>query len=314
MINAEKKNQLMEAFHTKVRENAEANLADLNLKGYCDGGDMTVVRSAVAKIEANVTSAVPAELPTPKASLYTNGTGTGDGAVTVLSLSLTNGWKDPKAFKYSLKVPVTNGDLDQTVLAFLEEAYANLLEDVIANENLEEVNTLLAEVCEMAGVSYRVSIETPLNNNGKKLLDISDTEVVFVADMDRLFALDDVLVLHPVDDLVSEEMIANAKKAMADEIGLCQTTPQLVGAHGGSLVKYISAIGSQVKAITLIRKVASKNVKRLTGKKDTAAYFEDGDVYALMARVDGNLQVVLTPFDVNTLMNVDRDIVAELSA
>ena len=73
--------------------------------------------------------------------------------------------------------------------------------------------------------------------------------------INRIFDIDDILVFQEVDMQFTEEKIEAAKEPMVDEIGLAQTVVQFAGIRGGSLIKYLCNIGSQVKAITLIKKV-----------------------------------------------------------
>ena len=312
MINTEKKLELMKQFEEGIKANVSANLSELNLVGFCGAGKMDLVKEAVEKIRANIISAVPTGYPIPKASLYVNGTGNGSN-VTVISITLTNGWKDTQEFKFSNQFPVGE-NIVTVITAFFQAAYEKLFMDVLADENLKVINDMFEDFCKKAGLGYTVKVVSPLNQDGKKIAYIADDAIEFVADEDRLFNIDDILVFQDADALITEEQIEAAKQPLIDELGLAQTTVQLVGAHGGSLIKYLCGIGTQVKAITLIRKVNNKNAERLTGKKDSVAYYEKDGVYSVVARRDGKFEVLLKPFDVKTLANVDVDVVKELTA
>lgn len=310
MVNIAARDKILNLFRDSVQAHIDENLAGVNLKEQCANGDMDIIRATVRAIESSVIAAIPAGIGVPKASLYINGTGDGQ-KVTVLSLSLTSGWKDAKKFKYSIKLPVDDGIMP-TISDFMKESYEDLLGDIIAAENLTRVNELLNKLTAEAGVNYTIQVVTPTGNNCGAVQVISDTEAVFVVDMNRIFEIDDIMALAEPNELITEEMIADAQKKLADEIGLCQTTPQLVGKHGGSFLKHLCKIGTQVKAITLIGKTVSKNAEKLTGKNDTRAYFRKDKVYAILDRVDGNLEVSLSPFNVDTLMNEDFDVLSAI--
>lgn len=311
MVNVAKKEELFAKFVEGVESNVNENLAGLDMAGFCAEGNADLVKDCVEKIRANVTSAVPFGYAIPKASLYVSSSGTDGKSISVISITLTNGWKDEKKFKFATQLPVRTSIVEE-VKDFFFEAYKQLFMDILIAENLEDINALIAECTEKAGLNYKVVVVSPLGNDGKKVAYISDEEVDFVADINRIFDIDDILVLQAPDELITEEKIENAKQPLVDEFGLSQTTVQLVGAHGGSLIKYLCNIGTQVKAITLIRKVNNKNAQRLTGKKDTVAYYENGDVYAVVTRRDGAFDVLLKPFNVKTLVNEDVDVLAAL--
>mgnify|MGYP007031359783 CR=1 FL=1 len=312
MINLSRKEELLKEFAENVEANVKENLSNLDLFGFAKSGNMDLVKESIVKIRANIVAAFPYGYEMPKASLYTTGAANEKGVITVLSITLTNSWKSEKTFKFAVHMNVEENIIER-VIDYFKEVYEQLLLDMFVEENLEEINKLYEELTSRAGVNYTVKLVSPLNQNNRKIAFISDDEIDFVADINRIFDIDDILVFQEVDMQFTEEKIEAAKEPMVDEIGLAQTVVQFAGIRGGSLIKYLCNIGSQVKAITLIKKVNNKNARRLTGKKDTTAYYENEGVYAVVARRDGNFEVLLKPFDINTLESVDVDVVAELS-
>lgn len=309
MVNAKQKESLFMAFVDAIKENVKENLGSLDMPALCASGDVETVKRAVEKIRSNVTSAIPQGYAIPKASLYTSCSGTEDNdkKISMISVSLTNGWKDEKKFKFSIKVFADKYAVSNLV-EFFQSGYSELFEDILVCENLDAVNAVIGECAQAAGLPYEVKVVSPLYMNGKKLRYISDDSVEFVVDINKIFDIEDIMALQVPDEMIKEEQIAAAKQNVTDELGLYQTTPQLVGAHGGKLIKYLCNIGTQVKAMTLIRKVNNKNVERLTGAKDTTAYYEKDGVYAVVARRDGAFEVLLKPFDMETLVNADVDV------
>lgn len=313
MISREMKEELVTKFHEGVEANLTANMGNVDLYRYCQNGDSDAVKQVCEKVRANICNAIPEGYEVPKAVMHVTCTGSGSD-IRVISLSLVNGIRDDKKFKFSIQLPVSENILDRLVMWF-RAAYDKLVMEKFLEENIEGVNDLLAEISEMAGVSYKVRVVSPLNCEGRKISFISDEEIDFVVDMDNIFEVDDILVFQsPEGEFITEEKIAEAKKALADELGLIQTTVKLVENHGGSLLKYLCGIGTQVKAITLIRKVNNKNVDRLRGTHDTFAYYENDGVYSVVCRRDGQYSVILKPIDVKTLEPVDIDVLAKIGA
>ena len=98
---------------------------------------------------------------------------------------------------------------------------------------------------------------------------------------------------------------------MVDELRLAQTTAQLVNMQGGALVAYICGISKRVKPMTIIKSIYSENVAT-SGKKNGIAYYLKDNVYAAINFTDGVPEVILSPFDINTFVNVDKDVLADI--
>ena len=313
MISKSERDRLVAEFHEGVEKNLKENMENVKLVEYCKNGDKDAVKQVCEKVRANICSAIPEGYSIPKAVMHVTCTGTG-ADVTVISVSLMNGIKDEKKFKFSIAIPVAE-DIQSKLVNFFKAAYDQRVMEKFVEENIDGVNTLLDELTERAGVSYKVHVVSPLNRQGRKIAFISDDEVEFVVDLENIFDVEDILVFQEVDgDVITEEKLEGAKEALANEIGLIQTTVKLVDAHGGSLLKILCNIGTQVKAMSLIRKVNPKNVECLRGTNDTCAYYEKDGVYAVLSRQDGILNVILKPFDVKTLDPVDVDVLAKINA
>lgn len=313
MISKSERDRLVVAFHEGVEKNLKENMVNVKLVEYCKNGDKDAVKQVCEKVRANIVSAIPSGYSIPKAVMHVTCTGSG-ADITVISISLMNGIRDEKKFKFSIAIPVAE-DVLTKLTNFFKAAYDQLVMEKFVEENIEGVNDLLSEITEMAGVGYKVKVVSPLNRQGRKIAYISDDEVEFVVDLENIFDVEDILVFQQAEgEFITEERIAEAKKALADELGLIQTTVKLVDAHGGSLLKFLCNIGTQVKAMSLIRKVNPKNVERLRGGNDTLAYYENDGVYAIVSRQDGKYDIVLKPFDMKTLEPVDVDVLSKIGA
>lgn len=310
MYNVNKKNEIVAELAENVKANVSKNLADLDLRGFMEGNNTDLVRESVLKIQANVTSAIPEGIPVPKASLYISPSGTDTTKISLITLTLTNKVKGNKKFKYSYAATIDN--VKESILDFFLASYTELVVDYMIDENLEKVNEILAGAVKEADLSYEVQVVSPLGNEGKKIAYIGDDLIQFVAVEERILDMDDILIVSEASELVPEESIAEAKKQLAECLATAQTPEQLVGIHGGVLIEYVSDINKRVKPMTLIKKVCSRNAFKLTGNKDALAYYAEGNVFALVAKRDNKFEVVLTPFDVETLRKTDIDVVAEI--
>lgn len=313
MISKSERDRLVAEFHEGVEKNLAKNMANVNLVEYCKNGEKDAVKQVCEKIRANIVTAIPEGYSVPKATMHVTCTGSGSD-ITVISVTLMNGVRDEKKFKFSVQFPVSENVLSSMIVWF-KAAYDQLVMEKFVEENIDGVNDLLKEISEAAGISYKVTVTSPLNREGRKISFISDDEVEFVVDLENIFDVDDILVFQqPEEEIITEEKIADAKKLLADELGLAQTTVKLVDAHGGSLLKILCNIGTQAKAMTLIRKVVTKNVERLRGTNDTLAYYEADGVYSIVSRRDGKFDYILKPIDAKTLEPVDVDVLGKIGA
>lgn len=311
MYSLKERDSVLAEFEEVVSENIANNCSDMDLLAYMEQGNADLVRECALKVQNNIIAAIPEGVSVPKVSLYVSSTGTEEG-ISLVTVTVTNKISATKKFKYASQV--TRNNPVKKLVDFLTMVYSELIVDVMADDNLSVVNSVISNIVEKAGVDYSVSVVSGLGRNGKKVDYISDDEVVFVADEDRVFMLNDILVFAQPSEVLSEDVIENAISKEAENIMSAQTTEQLVEKHGGYVISYLCDINSQVRHMTLIKKVCTKNVSSLRGNKDSLAYFSDGDVYAIVARRDGQYEVVLSPFNVKTLRKEqDFDLMSKLA-
>lgn len=310
MFNVKEKNELIALFTEGVAANLANNCEGLQLEEFMAGNKVDLVRDCVDKIHNNVLAAVPTNVEIPRISLYQSLQG--DGEISIIVLTITNCISGTKKFKFSFSA--TKRNTIGKISAFIQEVYEELILDSLMEANLVRVNEVLAQAVKDAGVGYEIKVVTPMGNKGKKVALMTDNEIHFVADEDNVFALDDILVLHQVEEFVTEEMIQDAFKKEVDAIAEAQTTEQLVEKQGGMLVRYVCDISKLVKPMTIIKKITNKNVENIRGNKDAIVYYNKDGVFALLAKRDGQLEVILSPFDVKTLRKVDLDVLKAVNA
>ena len=311
MVTLTEKNEIVQVFSTDATKMFEEVKGNFDFATAMATGNVDVVKDYVKKIQNVMIANVPDSVMIPKVSLYITPTGGTADDISLINITVANKISSEK--KFSIQGTATATNTAQRIFDFFLSVYTMLIVDLLAEENLVVVNEKLAAAVERAGINYQIKVVTDLGNGGKKISLITDDEIVFVADIERVFNLEDVIVLiNEPNEIFTEEVIDKNLTVLAEEIGRAQTPEQLVGMHGGALIAYICDISKRLKPMTLIKKVVSKNIQRVRGNKDTFAYYSEGDIFAIIAKRDGMLEVVLSPFDVNTLRKVDVDVLKKI--
>lgn len=306
MINTKLKNEVIESLVEDSNTRFKENLADLDLVGFMQKDDVDLVKNAVNKIKANVIASIPEGIPVPGTSLYVSCTGT-ESEITVINLSINNKIKAEKTFKFA-KSFISDDAIVKNIGEFFVDVYSELVLDIMAEDNLEQINALISDAA--GDVGYKVSLASVIGGSDKKILFISDDEVVFNADLDRVFAVDDILALQEPDEegLIKEEDIEAAKKQIKEVFEVAQTPVQLIENHGGVFISYFANISKTVKPMTLIKQVTGWTPAGVKNQKNAVCYYSEGDVYALIAKREGKLEVLLSPFNTETFRNEKVDV------
>lgn len=310
MYNAKDMKNLIKTFTEVLRDNVNYTFQGVDIEAFMESGDVDFVRQAVRKLQNNVIASIPNGIPVPKCSMYVSPIG--EPEITMIHVSISNKVYAEKKFKYTFAA--TRGNTLSKLEDFFATTYVELIIDDVIGTNLQVVNQLLDSVVKDAGLEYSISIVPPVGNTGKKIVSLSDDEIVFVADEDRALALDDVTVFQEVSEDVSGEDLETAYNQIVEDLMGCQTVEQLIAKQGGLLVSYICDISKLVRPITLIKKVCTKDATKGKLRDDTVAYFSKGDVYSLVAKRGGHFEVVLSPFNVNTLRKEDFDVLEALNS
>ena len=302
MYNITTKDQLVNEFIANVDANLELVKSYGSISESMRNDDAAMVKSLISEIDKVMVASIPDEVKIPDVSVYTSMNGDSN-MVRVIDLILRNKYSSKYEFKMKNRI-VYSEDVFDVLVDFLKCSYIELIIDTLVRNNLDEVNEKLALIGKEAGNSFTVKVVSPLSNKGKKIVKITDDEVVFVADEERALNLDDILVFCQPTEFLTEE---NIQKGFDDEVARfaeAQTTPQFVGVHD-PLVAYICDISKLVKPFTLIRKVYSKNIEKVRGNKETFAYYNKDGVYSVLFISEDGKEIALQPFNTETLEVVD---------
>lgn len=311
MINAKLRDELLSQFKSGSREMFDSVKENYKLKEAMESNDVDSIRDIVKKVQLIMVANIPDGLKIPKTSLYVSPTGT--DSISIVNITISNRISDENK-KFSYSSAVTKDNCIEKVFDFIQSVFVALIVDDLVNENLAKVNDVLAQAAAESGIEYEIKVVSSLGNEGKKIASMTDDKIVFVADEERVFSLENIIVLldEPIE-LITSEVIEDHYQRIVEELSTAQTPEQLVGIHGGALVSYVCDISKRLKPVTLIKKICGKNISKIHGDKDTIAYFFENDVYALIARRDGKFEVILSPFDVKTLHKVDVDVLKAIA-
>lgn len=314
MFTKERKEELLSAYETAVSGMIDEAKGDFNLDDAMSANDVDKVKDIVTKVHKAMIANIPDEVGIPKVSLYVTSTSTSKDEITLVNITLGSKITASKPFKFI--TVVTKGNALRKVYDFMLSVYKALLIDELIEANLNRVNEVLKAATDEAKCGYEIEVVAPLGYEGKKIASISDDKVVFVADEERAFNLETIIVLlEEATETISDDVIQAQFTSLVEELEAIQTTVQLVGVHGGALVRHVCDISKRVKPITLIKKVTNKNVKNVQGKAKAIAYYSEGNVFALVGRnADTPWDILLSPFDTETLVSVKADVLAAVNA
>lgn len=269
-----------------------------------DGED---VKFLINEANKAIYKSLPKEIKLPATSAVVTLSGT--DFITVIDLTVRNKHNNSE-YKFKRKSRIIYSDNVTTVVHdFMKCIYIELIVDYLLRENIKIINAKLDEIGEAANNTFRVKVVSPMGNEGKKIEYISDDEIVFVADEDRVFSMKDITIFNTPSKDLSEEAIKNSLKAEITNFALAQTTPQFVGIHN-PLISYICDLNNRIKPITMIKKVYTRKLEGVRGQKEVIAYYNKDKVFsAVLVSPDGK-DVILKPFNVDTLELVDVDVLA----
>lgn len=238
-----------------------------------------------------------------------------DGNLDVVTITVRTKLKS--SYKYRKD---TNVAVDANFIANAGNAYVTALYDMFyieeAAANVEALNEKVAEIVAQAEVPYgfRFAVDT---DTDAMVLSINDSEVVFNANIAKAHDVSNLGIFKSGDEYDNIVCQATTDKIVT-ALKAAQTPVQLIKSNV-SLIKDVTGVSTKKRASKIIRGSYHRQAKYLGGTKAGVGYFDETvqvngesvDVFALVAKAeDGELSVVLSPFDVKTLYNVEFDVVA----
>ncbi len=213
------------------------------------------------------------------------------------------------AKSFTRRTGSTNEVMFEEYANWIYDLYEVLLVSALQQKNVDAVNAVLDEITQMADTSYSVHVAIPFGQKGKRLAYVSDDEVVFCVDEDKIFDLDDVAVMAEPGNILSESDIQAAKEAVANEYATAHTVFEFIKNGGFNLINYLC--GKTGKSVmTQIKSITKKNMANQSRRVDGLAYYSVDNVFAIVEFKGGNIEVVLSPFNVDTFEKVDVDVMS----
>ena len=232
--------------------------------------------------------------------------------LSYIELSIKSRLKATVPYKVTRRI-----DINEDILTVMRDMYRGefiqLLYIEYAVANLNEVNSLLVELCQQAGTPY--TFEFTLNENYIK--EITDTKVVYGANIEKALSAA-TLTLFNTNSSFEEYLAEQGRDNLVKQLGTLQTTPQLIRANL-DIVQELTGMKTHKRSDRLIRLSYHKKAQYLGNTKRSIGYFSDNveidgetvSVFALVGKDDnGEIVTVLSPFDVRTNFNVDFDVVS----
>lgn len=299
--------ELLKEFEQKADEGFATLKSYLNIGQAMKESNASSVRESINAVKNLLISVIPRGIAVPKAYLYITSL-SGDGEdISMVTITVSNRAGASKEFRFN--TTVLGEDIEQKVYAFLKSVYLTLVEDEMAQVNVNHINDVIGQAVSEAGLEYSIRMVTPLGNNGKKIIYLADDEVVFVADAHRLFDISDMIIfMTEATDLISEDRIQETYSKLVDALAKAQTPIQLLSVHGGDLISLLCDISKRIKPMTIVSKVYAKNILAIKPNRDGVGYYNKDGVFAVVSRKDGSLELVMKPINSKTMEPVDFDV------
>lgn len=231
-------------------------------------------------------------------------------------VTITVRTKLKSTYKYR-KDTVVNVDAD--FVASVGNAYVTALYDMFyierAMENVDALNEKVSEILQAAEVpySFRFAVDT---DTDAMVLSINDSEVVFNANISRAHDVSSLGIFKDGDEYDNIVRESSVEKIITS-LKAAQTTVQLIKGNV-PIIKDVTGVSTKKRASKLIRDSYHRKARYLGGTKSGVGYYDETvdiggesvNVFAIVSKAeDGEISVVLSPFDVKTLYNVDFDVV-----
>lgn len=242
----------------------------------------------------------------------------GKDKVDNVEVSVRSKLKSEKKYKYVFNCS-SAATLVSSLLAFFTQCTIDAEVINMAYANIEELNKFIEDACTEAGVSCFVKVKYGTEGG----IEISDSCVEFEISAAAAIALGDTLMFRAVGD-ISEYAIFERDCQRNRFINFLQGVQTPVDFLKCSDSFFVSVIPfrPRKRADRILREKYHKNYQT-AGRYKTATYYLNEDVkiggetvkvFALV-NVDGeNVTVVLSPFDVKTMLKVDFDVVSAVKA
>lgn len=240
-----------------------------------------------------------------------------DGSLDTITISIRSKLKSAVKFSKSYDINV-----DKDIVENIGKAYLGALVELfyieVAQENAEDLNEKIAEICAANEIPFTFSFAV-VPDSDAIVLAVDNNSVQFNAKVASAHEIANLGIFQSGDSYY-ELVCKESTEKLINDLKAVQTTPQLIKSNI-ELIKDVTGVSTKKRASKLIRGSYHRQAKFLGGVKAGIGYFdetvkigkEEVEVFALVEKAEnGDLSVVLNPFDVKTLLNVDFDVIKEV--
>lgn len=286
------------------------------LKGADIDEGLKTVGELISSIEAVVKAPTIDGVSLP--AFLSKCTATGD-KLTEITVRISSKLKATTKFKKQTDIVV-----DENLVENIAKFYIDCLLDMFyieqAENNIAELNAKIADICGSNNIPYTFEFKCDVSTDAV-ILYIDNQKVVFNASISRAHEISNLGMFQSGDeynDLIARESI----QALINSLQAIQTTTQLIKGKV-DVITEITGVSTKKRASKLIRGSYHRRAQYLNQVKAGVGYFDEDveiggetvEVFALVEKTaDGELKIVLNPFDVKTLFAVDYDVIGAVKA
>lgn len=236
-----------------------------------------------------------------------------EGNTSSVTVSIRTKLKSAYKYRKDTVVAVDEDFVINAGQAYIEALYRMFyIEQAI--ENVTALNEKIDAIVQENGIPFSFSFAVDEDTDAV-VLDINNEHVVFKADILKAHDIASLGIFKSGDEY-NDICCKQAVEKLVESLKVVQTPVQLIKGNV-SLIKDITGVSTKKRASKLIRGSYHRQAKYLGSVKAGVGYFDEEingtEVFALVKKdEDGTLSVVLNPFDVKTLYNVDIDIIEEV--
>lgn len=242
-----------------------------------------------------------------------------DGKLDYIELTIKS--KLRAEYGYRSVVTIKAGDdMIQKMCDAYADALIQLLYIDLAGENIKELNTLIETI--VAENNIPISFGFTISDKSNSFIaSIDNNKVVFNASIANAFELSKDALFQEGDEY-ADRVRETAVEGFVENLKAIQTTPQIIKS-GMSIITDLTGLKTKKRAERLIRQTYHKQAVHFNSVKEGIGYYEDTvtvdgeevEIFALLQKdAEGEISVILNPFNVKTLFTVDYDVLKAVKA
>lgn len=306
---------IVEGYKSKTKAILDRMIGVSNLAAEMEDENSREIRRTIKYMIDNCGRCMPQDLDVDKMRMKTALTLLGDNHV--LKLTLLNSLDAKNTFQ-SVRV-FSDRHTYADIAEFIIDYHVELLIATAMQKNIDQVNELLAQKCAECGKDFVIEYIVPMfAKSNKPIAYISDKKIVLLANTENVFKYGDTYILFD-DEEASELMKEQAQKfgnleaeRLVADIAAMDSTINVVKSKNSFLQYLGQPVTSRV--CTLIRDsvpIAIDNKRSVKRATDAYWHNKEDKVFAILHRdEEGQLSLVLSPFNTETLQPVDVDVLA----